>query len=159
MKVVERRELGLAWLADFEHRHGRPLRVLHIGNIANNAYNNAKIQRQRGIDADVACFDYYHVMGCPEWEDAEFEGDLGDPFFPDWWATDLNGFQRPRWFAQGRFPPCQRYLVALRRGSRLTASVRWRRLEVERWLRCRRSTPANEPPDNDSRGRSRKPAI
>jgi len=29
-------------------RLGRPLRVLHIGNIANNAYNNARIQRQYG---------------------------------------------------------------------------------------------------------------
>ena len=58
-----------AWLADFERKNGRKLRVLHIGNIANNAYNNARIQRQYGIEADVICYDYYHIMSCPEWED------------------------------------------------------------------------------------------
>src|SRR5215510_1061414 len=76
-------------LAEFERRKGRKLRVLHIGNIANNAYNNAKIQRQRGIDADVLSFDYYHIMACPEWEDAEFLGKIEDDNFPDWWAVDL----------------------------------------------------------------------
>ena len=80
---------GHAWLADFERSAGRPLRVLHIGNIANNAYNNALIQRQRGIDAYVLSFDYYHIMATPEWEDADFSGDIGDDFFPDWWAVDL----------------------------------------------------------------------
>ena len=25
------------WLADFRRRHGRPLRVLHLSNVANNA--------------------------------------------------------------------------------------------------------------------------
>lgn len=90
--------LGHAWLADFERSTGRPLRVLHIGNIANNAYNNALIQRQRGIDAYVLSFDYYHIMATPEWEDADFSGDIGDDFFPDWWAVDLKGFERPRWF-------------------------------------------------------------
>ena len=65
-------EQAATWLADFERLKGRPLRVLHIGNIANNAYNNARIQRQRGIDAYVLSFDYYHIMATPEWEDADF---------------------------------------------------------------------------------------
>lgn len=135
-------EPGRAWLARFEREQGRPLRVLHIGNIANNAYNNAKIQRRYGIVADVACLDDYHVMGSPEWEDADFEGELGDPFFPDWWGVDLKGYRRPRWFAQGRLPTCQRYLLALRGGRRLRTSVLWRRLTVERWLRSRNTRPA-----------------
>jgi hypothetical protein len=65
-----------AWLRAFEINRGRPLRVLHIGNIANNAYNNVKIQRERGIDADVLSLDY-----CPEWEDAPFSGDVRRDFF------------------------------------------------------------------------------
>jgi glycosyltransferase involved in cell wall biosynthesis len=121
----------------------RPLRVLHLGNIANNAYNNAKIQRQRGIEADVVSWDYFHVMGSPEWEDAEFDGDVGDPFFPDWWAVDLHGFERPRWFAQGRVSTCERYLVALRRRDRTRAAASWRLLELDRWLRCRNSPVAS----------------
>jgi glycosyltransferase involved in cell wall biosynthesis len=133
---------GLRWLDEFERERGRPLRVLHIGNVANNAYNNAKIQRRRGIEADVVCGDYFHIMGCPEWEDAEFEGEVTDPFFPDWWAVDLHGFSRPRWFAQGRLPACQRYLTAARRGERLMAATSWRRLELGRWVACRSTRPA-----------------
>ncbi|KAG1702758.1 hypothetical protein GQR58_004261 [Nymphon striatum] len=41
------------WLEEFEIENGRPLRVLHIGNIANNAFINAKIMRKIGIHADV----------------------------------------------------------------------------------------------------------
>jgi glycosyltransferase involved in cell wall biosynthesis len=131
---------GLVWVREFARAHGRPLRVLHLGNVANNAYNNAKIQRQRGIEADVACWDYYHVMGSPEWEDADYEGDVGDPFFPDWRRVDLRGYRRPRWFAQGRLDSVQRYFAARRDGRRLAAAFLWRRLAFERWLLCR-STP------------------
>lgn len=125
------------WLTAFEQAHGRPLRVLHIGNIANNAYINAKIQRRIGIEADVCCYDYFHIMGCPEWEDADFEGDVRDQFFPDWWAVDLHGFSRPRWFAQGRQRTCIRYLLALRRGDERLERLLWRQLRFELWLRCR----------------------
>jgi glycosyltransferase involved in cell wall biosynthesis len=132
---------GLDWVKDFERRHGRRLRVLHLGNIANNAYNNAKIQRRRGIEADVSCHDYFHIMGCPEWEDADFEGSVVDDFFPDWWNVDLRGFERPEWFAQGNWQTCARYLGARVRGERGPASLLARQLTVERWLWCR-STPA-----------------
>lgn len=132
---------GLRWLIGFEERQGRPLRVLHIGNIANNAYNNAKIQRHHGIDADVTCHDYYHVMACPEWEDADFAGDYGDPSYPDWWNVDLKTFERPQWFAQGSLRTCQSYLLARRVGDR-RAGVLWRRLTAQRWLRCRSTRTA-----------------
>lgn len=75
------------------------MRVLHVGNVANNAYNNAKFLRRKGIEADVLCYDYRHVMGQPEWEDAAFDGQP-DEFDPDWNALDLGGFQRPAWFIQ-----------------------------------------------------------
>jgi glycosyltransferase involved in cell wall biosynthesis len=75
------------------------MRVLHIGNIANNAYNNAKFLRRKGIDADALTYDYSHVMSQPEWEDAVFDGEV-DEYYPDWSTVDLHGFRRPEWFHQ-----------------------------------------------------------
>ncbi|MFY8031228.1 MAG: hypothetical protein ACOVO5_05300, partial [Devosia sp.] len=103
-------------IARITARLGRPLRVLHIGNIANNAYNNAKIQRQYGIDADVICHDYYHVMATPEWEDGGLTTRL-DPYLPNWWASNLKGFKRPEWYVQGPLALCLEYLDARRRGQ------------------------------------------
>jgi len=128
---------GRQWLLAFEREHGRRLRVLHIGNIANNAYNNAKIQRDRGIDADVLSFDYYHIMACPEWEDSGFSGDVGDPLFPNWWAADLKGYRRPRWFVAGPLDACIRYLLASLAG-RKSANWFWRALNFERWVLAQR---------------------
>jgi len=112
--------------------------VLHIGNIANNAYNNALIQRQRGIDAYVLSFDYYHIMATPEWEDADFSGDIGDDFFPDWWAVDLKGFERPRWFIAAPLDISIRYLLAEIAGTPIRHWL-WRWATFERWLISRRS--------------------
>jgi glycosyltransferase involved in cell wall biosynthesis len=120
---------GDDFLAEFVARKGRPLRVLHIGNIGNNSYNNAKLQRAVGIDADVLCYDYYHVMGCPEWEDASIEGEIEDTFLPTWWKLDLQGFERPRWFVQGAQLTCLEYLLARHRG--LPSQRLWQELSVE----------------------------
>ncbi len=113
------------WLDDFRAEHGRPPRLLHVGNIANNAYNNAKLLNEAGLDCDVLCHDYYHIMGCPEWQDADFQGEVSSQFFPDWTRVDLKGFRRPRWFVQGPVPPCIAYLLAKRRGRRLRQSLLW----------------------------------
>ena len=106
----------------------RRTRVLHIGNIANNAYINAKLLNDAGYDCDVLCADYYHIMGCPEWEDADFDGEVGDHFFPQWWRLDLGGFQRPRWFAQGPRHLAMRYLIARRTGNAAEAKRLWNQL-------------------------------
>ncbi|MCC6534010.1 MAG: glycosyltransferase family 4 protein [Burkholderiales bacterium] len=128
---------GFEWLDAWQRRRGKPLRVLHIGNIANNAYNNARLQQRYGIDAHVLCHNYYHTMACPEWEDADFRGEILDPFYPDWWSVDLRGFKRPRWFAQGPLIQCVEYLAA--HADRTRAARRlWRRLELERRLLCRK---------------------
>ncbi|WP_456727252.1 glycosyltransferase family 4 protein [Bradyrhizobium sp. USDA 3364] len=103
---------GFDWLQHFQESHGRALRVLHLGNIANNAFNNARIQRQHGIDAYVIARENYHVMASPEWEEATFDGDLGDPFFPDWTKVDLGGYQRPGWFASGPLNLCCSMIAA-----------------------------------------------
>lgn len=88
------------------------MKVLHIGNIANNAYLNAKILNEQGIKSDVLCYDYYHIMGCPEWEDADFEGDYGNDNTPQWSQLDLKGFKRPEWFVQGPKLIALKYLIA-----------------------------------------------
>ena len=115
----------------FRRLHGRAPRILHIGNIANNAYLNAKLLNEAGYDCDVICADYYHIMSCPEWEDADFAGDIGDQFRPDWTRVDLRGFQRPRWFAQGPQATCLEYLIATRTGDTGTADRRWHELGLE----------------------------
>jgi glycosyltransferase involved in cell wall biosynthesis len=122
-----------SWLRAFERTHGRPLRVLHIGNIANNGYNNAKIQRNHGIEADVVCYDYYHIMGTPEWEDAEIKGAVGDPFFPDWWAVDLGAWQRPDWFVQGPLLDCIAFLKAKIGSDKRECTVAKMRLVNDYW--------------------------
>lgn len=80
------------------------MKILHVGNIANNAYNNAKFLRRKGVHSDVLCYGYTHVMGQPEWEDAEFEGQP-DEFHPQWDQLDLGGFRRPSWFMQDELLP------------------------------------------------------
>ena len=102
------------WLTEIEEELQRPLRVLHLGNVANNAYLNAKIMRRIGIEADAVSYDYYHVMGTPEWEDCDFSGKYGDAFFPDWWRVNLKNFERPYWFFQGRKDLCRQAILNYR---------------------------------------------
>ena len=108
--------------------------MLHIGNVANNAYLNAKILNKAGLDCDVLCYDYYHIMGCPQWEDVDFEGDVGDQFAPNWDGIDLKGFVRPDWFAQETFLFAAHYLIARRTNSRLQQAF-WGWLQGRRTLR------------------------
>ena len=116
------------WLDEFRAKYGRAPRILHIGNIANNAYLNAKILTVAGIDCDVLCYDYYHVMGCPEWEDADFLGSIDEQNHPDWTMVDLKGFRRPAWFAQGPFEICIDYLTARRANNSRAERKYWRQL-------------------------------
>jgi glycosyltransferase involved in cell wall biosynthesis len=116
-------------LIAIEAHLGRPLRVLHIGNIANNAYYNAMIQRRCGVEADVICYDYYHVMSCPEWEDAVFEGEV-EPNQPNWWGTSLKGWSRPEWFAQGPAAGCINYQHARALGFGRLSKLLWTYLEA-----------------------------
>lgn len=117
--------------------NGRPLRVLHIGNIANNGYNNAKILTEFGIDNDVMCGDYYHTMGCPEWEEADFSGeDIINQFFPAWENVRLQHFRRPEWFAQGPRSSCLEYLKRRRSGTLAEHQRSWETLSSLRQQIC-----------------------
>jgi len=106
-----------------EEKLGRPLRVLHIGNIANNAYNNAKIMRRYGIEADVLSLNSYHVTSTPEWEEGAIVALAGTPQAPDWRLTKLrDGYRRPNWFIEGPGRLCIPYLHA-RKHNRFAAAV------------------------------------
>jgi len=105
-----------------EEKLGRPLRVLHIGNIANNAYNNAKIMRRYGVEADVLSLNSYHVTSTPEWEEGAIVALAGTPQAPDWRLTKLrDGYKRPDWFIEGPGRLCIPYLNARKR-NRLAAA-------------------------------------
>ena len=73
-------------------------------------------------------------MGRPEWEDRSIDegaSSLGhDHFRPDWWASSLKGWKRPRWFVQGPSALCIEYLGARNSGQRLLAFLKWLELEV-----------------------------
>lgn len=73
-------------------------------------------------------YDHYHIMGCPEWEDAVINGEISNQFQPDWTSINLNGFIRPKWFAQGWWFDCVDYLIKKR--SNANTDLAWRRLEV-----------------------------
>ncbi|MCW5762007.1 MAG: glycosyltransferase [Phycisphaeraceae bacterium] len=129
-----------AWIADFTARHGRRPRILHVGNIANNGYNNAKVLVEAGFECHALCYDYYHIMGCPEWEDADFTGMVSDHFAPNWREVNLQGFTRPRWFAQGPRLWAVAYLLAALEGRTRRAGLIWRILAVQRYLIAMRTT-------------------
>ena len=109
------------WVREFEQSRGRPLRVLHVGNIANNAYLNAKFLRGIGVECHVLCFDYYDRFATPEWEDG-------------------NGVRRPRWFVQGPFRRCAAYLDAALSERRWQRWFRWHRLSLARAFQTRLTT-------------------
>lgn len=132
-RVLDMSEANADWLRGFHQKFDRRPTVLHIGNIANNAYNNAHLLNQAGFDCDVICYDYYHTMACPEWEDADFSTKIQNDNFPDWWRINLKGFKRPRWFAQGSLRTCIQYLIAKRTNSTESDSL-WLRLSIQNGL-------------------------
>ena len=109
----------------------RRLRVLHLGNVANNGYNNAKILGD-SVVSDVLCYGNYHIMASPEWEEAELDSEEVDADLPDW--PRLTTYERPRSFAQGPFGLAAQYLEARRSGSKWIAGVRWQMLNLRRQL-------------------------
>lgn len=127
------------WGQEWQRQCHRAPRVLHLGNIANNAYLNAKLLRAVGVEADVLCCDYYHIMGSPEWEDADFSGDYGSDDLPSWSRVDLGGFRRPDWFVQGPSALCLAYVTAVQQGRGRKAAVLRRLLDLSRRPRLRRT--------------------
>jgi len=70
-------------------------KILHLGNIANNAYNNAKYLNKSGdIQHHVLNFDNPHIMACPEWEEIDTLEPISE-FSPDW--RQFN-YTPPNWY-------------------------------------------------------------
>jgi glycosyltransferase involved in cell wall biosynthesis len=116
--------VNMEWLASFEYEHGRKPRILGIGNLANNGFKNAIALRALGIECDVMCNDYYHVMASPEWECVDFTLAGLDMAAPDWRKCDLQDYKRPDWFAQGFYYTCIEYLIAKNENSKLAEHLR-----------------------------------
>lgn len=113
LRLVEGTTDPIEWLRTFETQHSRRLRVLHVGNIANNAYLNAKFLRSVGVEAHVVSYDYQHVMATPEWEEIELLHGHGDDFLPRFSKRDLRGYRRPSWFVSGPLPACASQIAML----------------------------------------------
>ena len=45
------------------------MRILHVGNIANNGYLAAKKEREQGYESYLINVNAHHVMMMPEWEE------------------------------------------------------------------------------------------
>ena len=87
-------------LCDLAGKSKENLRILHIGNIANNAYLAAKSERHLGVDSHVISLDYTHIMGSPEWEHCRVSREQSDHFSEDF--TDCGcKYSRPVWFHSG----------------------------------------------------------
>ncbi len=98
------------------------LKILHVGNIAQNGYINASILRARGHDCDLVASDSLHSGDSPEWYELSGEeidrtllGD--DPFFPDYYALGRGMPVVGDWVAQGPFLPALICLLLKRRGD------------------------------------------
>lgn len=114
----------------------RPLRILHIGNIANNAYSNAKLLREQGHECHVAFYDYYHFACCCEWQELDAGVDrslIGDPLFPNFWRLGAQCPTVPRWFAHGPQSRVITYLRHVAAGERQLAEIAWACLRYARF--------------------------
>jgi glycosyltransferase involved in cell wall biosynthesis len=106
------------------------VKILLIGNIANNAYLLGKyINRYTDNECDVLCYDYYHIMGCPEWEDSIIDRQVEENM-PEWHSLDLGDFQRPEWFVSGPLFLCVKYLSAKNNGHEIRLKMYKRLLSV-----------------------------
>jgi glycosyltransferase involved in cell wall biosynthesis len=123
---------GGEWGERFARARGRRPRVLHVGNVANNAYLNARLLNEGAVDCDVLGDGDYYMMASPEWEELDGEARGIDHERPDWRQVSSARFERPRWFAQGPFPIAAAYLEARREGRELSAALRWRQLDARR---------------------------
>ena len=113
---------------------GRKLKILHIGNVANYAYNIGKVLQTDRIESHAINWDYYHFASRPEWEEADFDpADIGDHYFPKIPPAVVTGFARPHWYVHGPRHLATLYLIALNERKRVAAWLL--RLALDRHLR------------------------
>lgn len=73
-------------------------KILHIGNIANNAYLAGLADRSLGLNSFVLSVDYTHVMGFPFWEQETLEIDRNQHFQGN---SLQSKYSCPEWFIYG----------------------------------------------------------
>jgi hypothetical protein len=74
------------------------MRILHVGNIANNGYLAAKKERENGFESYLVNVNAHHVMMMPEWEELNLE------FKHSQYSTDILktiGKEVPFWVLSG----------------------------------------------------------
>jgi glycosyltransferase involved in cell wall biosynthesis len=79
------------------------MRVLHIGNIANNGYIFSKLLQSQGVQSCAISPDYSHIMGFPIWEERKFELPESQHFAPQFSKTELEIYP---WFGSGTWKEC-----------------------------------------------------
>ena len=92
----------MAWLQGSRGPAIEVMRILHSGNVANNAYNNAKLMRRAGLEADALC-DERHIFSQPEWEDAPLSARSPRTRLLEEIAAAA-GWRRPDWVLSPRAP-------------------------------------------------------
>ena len=110
------------------------IKVLHIGNIANYAYNIAKLLQTDQIHSDAISWDYYHINSRPIWEEGDFDAsNAGDQFFPLLPRPQDAGFDQPDWYWHGPRKLAMLGLIAANEGRRGLSQII--RRQCERHLR------------------------
>ena len=87
-------------------------KVLHVGNVAQNAYVNSQLLTRYGVESDVMAYDLYHFACSPEWYDYTGTEDfLNNDWFPNFYHL---GDRMPRIgpnVAHGPIFQCLTYLT------------------------------------------------
>ncbi len=79
------------------------MKVLHIGNIANNGFIFSKLLQENGIISCSISPNYGHIMGFPIWEEKKFSLSENQHFSPNISKEELEMFP---WFASGSWSQC-----------------------------------------------------
>lgn len=90
------------------------MRILHIGNIANNAYIFSHLLQDKGVNSCAISPNYHHIMGYPIWENKEMVLDEADHFFPKINREELDQFP---WFSSGTWKECFQKITSYLEGS------------------------------------------
>jgi hypothetical protein len=111
------------------------MKILHVSNIAQNAYINSLILGQAGHDCDVLAYDLYHFACSPEWYelfDVDMPADvIQDGFFPNFYSIGQSMPVIGPNVAQGPMFNALAYLELRRRGDPLARTA----LSALRYLR------------------------
>jgi glycosyltransferase involved in cell wall biosynthesis len=74
------------------------MRIGHVGNIAQNAFLNAKFQRRLGVQADSFDLGGGNPMWVPWWEETDVDPTQVSPAWYDWVSVaEATGWRRPPW--------------------------------------------------------------